>query len=79
MTAETVAITDPASRSASSWSATLAALKSRDVPDDDPRVIEARNALAYHRVHRAIDAERGNLNRAGADRLRAAISLAVSR
>jgi hypothetical protein len=26
----------------------LAALKSRDAPDDDDRVIECRRALAYH-------------------------------
>lgn len=54
--------TDPASRSASSWSSTLAVLKSRGVPDTDPRVIEARDALAYWRVRRVIDAERGNLS-----------------
>lgn len=73
----TVSIADPASRSASSWAASLAALKSRHVPDDDHRVIEARHALSYHRVHRAIDAERGQLNRAGADRLRAQLAEAV--
>lgn len=54
--------TDPASRSASSWSATLAVLKSHRAPDTDPRVIEARDALAYWRVRRVIDAERGNLS-----------------
>jgi hypothetical protein len=61
--------TDPASRSASSWAATLAALKSRAVPEDDPRIIECRQALAYHRVQRAINAETGQLSRPGVNRL----------
>ena len=56
------AATDPASRSASSWSSTLAVLKSRGVPDTDPRIIEARTALAYWRVRRVLDAERDNLS-----------------
>lgn len=56
------ATTDPATRSASSWSSTLAVLKSRGAPDTDPRVIEARGALAYWRVRRVIDTERENLN-----------------
>lgn len=55
-------LTDPASRTASSWSSTLAALKSRGVPDTDPRVIEAHTALAYWRVRRVLDAERTNLD-----------------
>ena len=70
--------TDPARRSASSWSATLAALKSRRVPDTDPRVIECREALAYWRVSRAVNAEQGHLSRAGADRLVAALRGAVA-
>lgn len=56
-----VAAIDPAARTASSWSSTLAALKSRGVPDTDPRVIECHTALAYWRVRRVVDAERGNL------------------
>ena len=54
--------TDPASRSASSWSSTLAVLKSRGVPDADPRIFEARTAPAYWRVRRVLDAERENLS-----------------
>jgi hypothetical protein len=54
--------TDPASRSAASWSATLAALKSRGAPDTDPRVTECHGALAYWRCRRVIDAERGKLS-----------------
>lgn len=38
-----------------SWRARLGALKSRQVPDDDPRVTECRAALAYHRGRRALD------------------------
>jgi len=64
-----VLTTDPAARSAASWSATLASLKSRGVPDDDPRVITAREGLAYYRVRRAVVAETGQLSAAGVDRL----------
>ena len=53
--------TDPASRSAASWNGTLAALKSRQVPDDDPRVIECLAALAFWRCKRVIDAEAPHL------------------
>ena len=53
--------TDPASRSAGSWNGTLAALKSRKVPEEDPRVIECREALAFWRCKRVIDAEAGHL------------------
>jgi hypothetical protein len=61
--------TDPASRSCASWVARLAYLKSRSVPDSDPGVIEAREALAYYRVHKAVDAAVGLLSRPGVDRL----------
>lgn len=61
--------TDPASRSAASWSATLASLKSRGVAEDDPRVVSAREGLAYYRVRRAVVAEAGHLSPAGVDRL----------
>lgn len=69
---------DPASRSASGWSAQLAAFKSRGVPDTDARVIEARSALAFHRIRRSIAAEAGQLSRAGADRLAADLRDAVA-
>jgi hypothetical protein len=63
MTATTTAHVpcDPGSRTASQWSARLAALKSRDVPDDDHRVIECINSLSYWRVRRVLDKERGTL------------------
>lgn len=48
---------DPRSRTASGWSARYAALKSRNVPDDDARTIECRAALSFHRVKRVLDAE----------------------
>ncbi|MGV0646760.1 hypothetical protein ABQE44_25580 [Mycolicibacterium sp. XJ2546] len=47
----------------------MAVLKSRAVPDDDPRVIECRQAFAYYRLQRAVAAESGQLRRAGVDRL----------
>jgi hypothetical protein len=40
-----------------SWRARLMALRSRAVPDDDPRVVECHAALAFWRLDRAIDAE----------------------
>lgn len=51
--------TDPLSRPVGSWTATLAALKSRGADETDPRIVECREALAYYRLTRAIDAERG--------------------
>ena len=60
---------DPESRDRGTWVGRLAVLKSRGAPYDDPRVIECRQALAYHRVHRAVAAETGQLSRAGVDRL----------
>ncbi|MCZ4534241.1 hypothetical protein O4159_01980 [Gordonia terrae] len=44
--------------SASRWSGRLAALTRAGVPDDDARLIRAREALAYWRCLRTIDAER---------------------
>jgi hypothetical protein len=49
--------TDPRERTAASWAGRLAAFKSRDVPDDDPRVVEAQAALSFHRLKRTIDGE----------------------
>lgn len=69
---------DPASRSAQSWAAIVASLASHGVPDDDPRMIAAREGLAFHRVRRSIAAEEGHLSRAGVDRLVAALHGAVA-
>lgn len=60
---------DPESRERGTWVGRLAVLKSRAVPDDDPRVIECRQALAYYRLRRAVAAESGQLSRAGIARL----------
>ena len=49
---------DPTAISAAQWSARLASFKSRRVSDADPRVVECRSALAYHRVRNAIVADR---------------------
>ncbi|MHA3021137.1 hypothetical protein ACXPWS_12850 [Mycobacterium sp. BMJ-28] len=70
---------DPASRSASSWSASLASLKSRHVAESDPRIAAAREGLAYHRVRRSIVAEAGQLSPAGVDRLVSALREAAAR
>ncbi len=75
----TTTTVDPASRSASSWSALLASLKARGAPETDPRVIEARQGLAYHRARKAIDAEAGQLSAPAVDRLRTALTAAVAR
>lgn len=53
-------------------------LKSRTVPDDDPRVIECRQALAYYRVRRAVAAETGQLSPAGVNRLGVQLREAVA-
>ncbi|MDV6308910.1 hypothetical protein R4227_16790 [Gordonia amicalis] len=53
-------------------------LKSRAAPDDDPRVIECRQALAYYRLQRAVAAESGQLSRAGIDRLGVQLREAVA-
>ena len=56
------------------WMA-LAALVGRGAADDDPRVIGCRAALAFHRVRRVIDAERGHLDPADADALQEALTM----
>jgi hypothetical protein len=62
-------LSDPASRPSASWAGRLAWLKSQGVDDDDERVVECRNALAYWRLHKAVDAETGQLSATGIDRL----------
>jgi hypothetical protein len=54
-------LTDPAALTPSQWSARLAAYLSRGRDDDDPGVIACREALAFWRCRRVIDAERENL------------------
>jgi hypothetical protein len=70
---------DPESRERGTWVGRLAVFKSRAVPDDDPRVVECRQALAYYRVQRAVAAESGQLSRAGVDRLGVQLREAVAR
>lgn len=62
---------DPLSRTAAGWSARYAAIKSRGATDDDPRSVECRAALSFHRVKRALDNEvlAGHLDHARADTL----------
>lgn len=54
-------LTDPAALTPSQWSARLAAFLARGRGNDDPDVISCREALAYWRCRRVIDAERGQL------------------
>lgn len=61
--------TDPESRTVSQWVSLNASLKSHGAADDDPRVVECREALAYYRVRRAVIAEVGQLSPPGVDRL----------
>lgn len=52
---------DPFLLSPSQWGSRLAALQVHGATDTDPRVTEARAALAAWRVRRVLDAERGAL------------------
>ena len=69
MTQNSTPTADPESRNRSSWPGWLAQLVSRNVPPSDPRVIECRSALAYHRVRLAIVADRTALAPEQADAL----------
>ncbi|MDQ1249248.1 MAG: hypothetical protein QG597_3622 [Actinomycetota bacterium] len=60
----TNALSDPAALTPSQWSARLASFLSRGRRNDDPDVIACREALAYWRCRRVIDAERDHLSRA---------------
>jgi hypothetical protein len=57
----TSVLTDPAALTPSQSSARLAAFLARGRGNDDPEVIARREALAYWRCRRVIDAERGQL------------------
>ncbi|BBX83543.1 hypothetical protein MAUB_14160 [Mycolicibacterium aubagnense] len=57
----------------------MASLKSRNAPDHDPRVLAARQGLAYWRVRRSVEREAGQISPAGVDRLRADLAEAVAR
>lgn len=56
---------DPHVLPPTSWSTRLAALKSRAVPDDDPRVVQCQRALSYWRIKRAVDLEQAVLGNDG--------------
>lgn len=58
-------VSDPAAISPLTAQSRLGALKSRRVPDDDPRVVECRQVLAYWRCRRVIDAEAAGLSPRG--------------
>jgi len=63
-----VMTSDPAALSPAQWNGKLAAL-TRTRSANDPEVLECREALAFWRCKRAIDAEVGHLAPAGVDRL----------
>lgn len=79
MTASISPTTDPEARERSSWAGRLAQLVSRGASEDDPRVIECRAGLAYHRIRQSIDADAGQLSRPGVDRLVSQLRQAVTR
>jgi hypothetical protein len=53
---------DPASKPATAWVAQLAGRKSRGATEDDPHIIACREALAFWRLRKRIDAEAGQLS-----------------
>lgn len=61
---------DPSSLPATSWQSRLAALSGRGVPDTDPRMVECRRALAFHRAAKAVTAEREVFGEVGVSALR---------
>ncbi len=73
--AESTATSDPSARSAASWQARYAALKSRQVDDSEPRVAECLASLSYWRLRRTIEAEvaSGLLTQSFADTVLAAL------
>ena len=72
-------LTDPADLSASQWGSKVAAYQRHGRGPDDPDVVAVRQALAFHRVHRAIDADAGQLSQPAAERLIDELRSAVAR
>ncbi|MDP7720763.1 hypothetical protein [Mycobacterium sp. TY814] len=70
-------LTDPAALTPSQWSARLAAYLSRGRGNDDPEVVACRQALAFWRARRAIDAEAGQIAPDHLDALTARLREAV--
>jgi hypothetical protein len=52
---------EPAARSTLQWQTRLASLKSHGLREDDSRVIECREALAYLRCRRVLHDARGQI------------------
>jgi hypothetical protein len=69
---------DPATVPSAHWQARLGAFKSRGVPDDDDRVVECVQSLAFWRVKRSIDAQAQQLSPSGVDALVDQLRRAVS-
>jgi hypothetical protein len=44
----------------------MAALSSHGAGPNDPRILECREALAYHKIRRVVEAERQSLSASGA-------------
>ncbi|SON63387.1 hypothetical protein MSIMFI_04917 [Mycobacterium simulans] len=59
--AATICASDPSLAPSSSWRGRRASLLSHGATVDDPRVRECDQALAYLKVRRVIDAQRGRL------------------
>ncbi|MCF6386538.1 hypothetical protein L2K20_06105 [Mycobacterium sp. MBM] len=76
---ESSVLMDPGSKSPPQWQSRLAALLGHGRKPDDPDVIECREALAYWRCRRVIDAEVDQIGPAGVERLIEALRRAVAR
>lgn len=74
----TTVLKDPGSKSPPQWQSRMAALLSHGRAQDDPDLVECREALAYWRCRRVIDAEVGQISAAGVDRLVASLRSAVA-
>ena len=76
MTTATPLPTDPGALTPIQWATRLAAYSSRGRTHDDPVMLTCQRALAYWKVRRVIDAERGQLDPAHLDALTAALHTA---
>jgi len=68
---------DPSTLTPGQWASKLAGLLSHGRTNDDPDVIACREALAYWRLRKVIDAEARQVNPGGIDALIARFRMAV--
>ncbi|OBK97764.1 hypothetical protein A5645_05580 [Mycobacterium asiaticum] len=77
LVAPALTLADPAARTPAQWSGRLAAYLARGRANDDPEVVACRQALAFWRARRAIDAEAGQIAPNHLDALTARLREAV--